>query len=370
MNYIKENKNSNYDLVIEKIFNDRKKEIFSFFNSAEIDLPFNIYIYNSLENLVDGLRKRGFSKDPDYMCACMKDRDKSLNFFEPKDDSNYDEWHKEEYKSVIFHEFVHGIQYTIFGITPEWVNEGIAKYLDGTYHKGIKYLMENYINKIPIPDQREIEEEFGFHDYDSYDYAFIMISYIIEFYGRNYLLELLKDSNKLNIEKIGLLNRAINYYNRKYFNLMDYYLNQDIDNPKYMFHGSPKKLTILNPILSHDSDDNKDNIAEAIFLFPSFIKCTPYAFKDTIKENSKKLGMHYDFNIPNDDEYPLMTMKNVSINKNIKGYIYVFKYDDTMIKDKYSYQYKCYQKLIPIDVVEVNYKDYEQYYEVVNYRKR
>ena len=63
MNYIKENKNSNYDLVIEKIFNDRKKEIFSFFNSAEIDLPFNIYIYNSLENLVDGLRKRGFSKE-------------------------------------------------------------------------------------------------------------------------------------------------------------------------------------------------------------------------------------------------------------------------------------------------------------------
>ena len=69
MNFIKENKNSNYDLVIEKIINDRKKEIFSFFNSEETDLSFNIYIYNSLENLVDGLRKRCFSNDPDYMCA-------------------------------------------------------------------------------------------------------------------------------------------------------------------------------------------------------------------------------------------------------------------------------------------------------------
>ena len=96
MKYIIENKNSNYKEVIDKIINERKNEIFSFFNSAEIDLPFNIYIYNSLENLVDGLRKRGFSKDPDYMCACMKDRDKSLNFFEPKDDPNYDEWTKEE----------------------------------------------------------------------------------------------------------------------------------------------------------------------------------------------------------------------------------------------------------------------------------
>lgn len=371
MKYIKENKDSNYNLVIEKIFNDRKKEIFSFFNSEEVDLPFNIYIYDSLENLVDGLRKRGFSKDPDYMCACTKDRDKSLNYFEPKDNPNYDEWTKEEYKSVIFHEFVHGIQYTLFGYAPEWVTEGIAKVLDGTYKKGIKYLMENYINTRDIPDQKEIEEEFGFHDYDSYDYAFIMVSYIIEVYGKDYLIELLKDSNKLNNEKVGLLNRAVNYYNRKYFNKMDEYLNQDIDNPKYMFHGSPKKLIKVKPILSHDSDNNQNNIAEAVFLFPSFLKCSPYAFKDTIKEDSKTIGLHYDFDIPNDNEYPLMTMKNVIINSDIVGYIYVFKKDDDMIKDNNSYQYKCFKELIPIDIIEVHYKDYEKHYDInENIKKR
>ena len=26
------------------------------------------------------------------------------------------------------------------------------------------------------------------------------------------------------------------------------YLNQDIDNPTYLFHGSPKKLSILKPL--------------------------------------------------------------------------------------------------------------------------
>ena len=230
--------------------------------------------------------------------------------------------------------------------------------------------MENYINKRSVPDQKELEEEFGFHDYDSYDYAYLMISYIIEVYGKDYLIELLKDSNKLNIEKVGLLNRAVNYYNRKYFDLFDDYLNQNIDNPKYLFHGSPKRLNVIKPFLSHDSDNNKNNIAEAVFLFPSFIKCTPYAFKDTIKEDSKKLGMHYDFNISNDDEYPLMTMSNVSINPNIVGYIYVFKKDKDMIKDMHTYQYKCYKKLVPIDIVKVHYKDYEKYYKLVENMKR
>ena len=370
MKYYIENINSNYKDEVDKIITDRQDEIFNFFNSSKVDLDINVYIYDSIESLVSVLKRRGFSNNSDYMCACFKDEDNSLNFFEPKDNPNSNEWTKEEYKNVIFHEFVHGIQYTLFGYAPEWVTEGIAKYLDGTYKKGIKYLLENYINTRDIPDQKEIEEEFGFHDYDSYDYAFIMISYIIEVYGKDYLIELLKDINKLNNEKIGLLNRAVNYYNRKYFNKMNEYLNQDIDNPKYMFHGSPKKLIKVKPILSHDSDNNQNNIAEAVFLFPSFIKCSPYAFKDTIKEDSKKQGLHYDFDIPNDNEYPLMIMKNVSINPNIVGYIYVFKKDDDMIKDKYSYQYKCFKELIPIDIIEVKYKDYEKYFEVNNYSKK
>ena len=36
------------------------------------------------------------------------------------------------------------------------------------------------------------------------------------------------------------------------------YLNQDIDNPIYVFHGSPKKIDKLIPIQSCDSNDNKN----------------------------------------------------------------------------------------------------------------
>ena len=35
------------------------------------------------------------------------------------------------------------------------------------------------------------------------------------------------------------------------------YLNQDIDNPIYLFHGSPKVLSELHPSQSYDADGNK-----------------------------------------------------------------------------------------------------------------
>ena len=367
MRFIVENSNSNYKDTVLKIINDRKKEIFDFFNTDVIDLPFDIYIYDSIENLVDGMKKRGYENDPDYMCACHKDEDNSLNYFEPKDNPSSKEWSKDEYENVIFHELVHGIQFTLFGTTPEWLCEGIAKVLDGTYSKGIKWLLDNYINNNPIPNQSEIENEFGMHDYDSYDYAYLMVSYLIDTLGKDKFIEVIKN-NQIDSIKDDLLNKAIKYYYFKYFgNYLDKYLEQDIDNPKYLFHGSPKRLYKLVPMLSHDSDGNINNIADAIFLFPSFLKSTPYSFKDTIKKNSKELK--WSFDIPNGNDFPLMKMSNVNIDEDIIGYIYVFENNPDMIKDNDSYQYKCYKELVPIDVIEVSYNDYMKYYEVINKRK-
>ena len=218
MRYIIQNSNSNYSQTIDTIINNRKNEIFLFFNSKAIDLSFNIYIYDSVENLVKGLKQRGFKNDPDYMCACHKDEDNSLNFFEPKDIPNENEWSKDEYEKVVFHELIHGIQFLLFGTTPEWLNEGIAKYLDGTYSKGIKWLLDNYINNNPIPDQNEIENEFGMHEYDSYDYAYLMVSYLIDTLGKNNFINLLRNKEQIEIVKKDLLKKSISYFNTKYEN--------------------------------------------------------------------------------------------------------------------------------------------------------
>lgn len=217
MKYIIQNNQSNYAEKISEIINEKKHIIFNFFNHKCVELSFNIYIYDSIQSLTNNLKNRGFKKDPDYMCACYKDEDNSLNFFEPKDNPSKNEWSKEDYEKVIFHELIHGIQYTLFGSMPEWFCEGVAVYLDGTYSKGIKWLMENYINKVSIPSQKEIEEEFGFHEYDSYDYAYLMVSYLIEMLGKDGFLKLLKDKHELNKLSNNLLNKSIEYYYNKYF---------------------------------------------------------------------------------------------------------------------------------------------------------
>ena len=213
INYIVENEKSNYKDEINNIILSNKEDVFDFFNSPDLELSFNVYVYKDIDSLVKGLKERGFNNIPSYMCACQKDEDNSLNFFEPKDSPNRNEWSKEEYKNVIFHELIHGIQFQLFGKTPEWMNEGIAKYLDGTYENGVKYLLDNYVNNKEVPNQYEIENEFGCHDYDSYIYAYLMVSYIIDTKGKNYLIELLKDEKKLEVEKNNLLDCAINYYN-------------------------------------------------------------------------------------------------------------------------------------------------------------
>lgn len=146
--------------------------------------------------------------------------------------------------------------------------------------------------------------------------------------------------------------------------MIEEYLNQDINNPKYLFHGSPKKLSILKPKLTNDSNHNKNNIATAIFLFPSFLKSTPYAFKDTIKKLSSELD--WNFEIPNNNTYPLMIMENVNVFDDIIGYIYVFKKDNSMIKDNNTYQYKRYHQLVPVDIIKVKYQEYKKYYKVIN----
>lgn len=93
-------------------------------------------------------------------------------------------------------------------------------------------------------------------------------------------------------------------------NKIEEYLSQDIHNPEFLFHGSPYKLDKVSPRLSHDSWNQEENIAEAVFLFPSFIKSIPYAFKDTIKANSSNLD--WSFDIPNDNVLPIMIMRNVN----------------------------------------------------------
>lgn len=218
-NFVLKNRNKEYSERVRNILELKSKEIFSFFETSDNDdYKVNVYIYDTIEELTQSMKERGFKNMPSYMCACYKDEDNSINLFEPKDNPDSNEWDKDSYDNVIFHEEIHAIQNQIYGRQPEWLTEGIAKYLDGTYSRGINWLLENYINNNSVPNQIKIEEEFGMHEYDSYDYAYLMVSYLIETLGKSDFLEVIKDENKVDRLKENLLNNSIQYYNEKYGN--------------------------------------------------------------------------------------------------------------------------------------------------------
>lgn len=358
-NYICTNRGESYRYHVKEVLEKSRKEILNFFElDNETKFNFNVYIYDSKEELVAGLRQRGFKKDPDYMCACQKDEDNSLNFYEPKDHSEKD-WSKEDYDQVIFHEEVHGITFNIYGQLPEYITEGIATYLDGSYKKDIKFLLDNYIHKNIIPSMDELEYEFGKHEYDSYDYAYLIVSYLIETLGKKEFLSLIGNKERLEQIKSTLVVQAIMYYNEKYYG--NKYYNAKDKVPQFLFHGSQYLIDVLKLSTSHDSHGNKDNIATAVFLTPSFLISSAYAFKDQIKENSK--GMDWNFKVQSTEIIPIMTMENVVINEEIEGYIYVFLNTNKIKKDKEdSLQYKSFEEVKPIDCIKISYKKFKEYY--------
>lgn len=139
---------------------------------------------------------------------------------------------------------------------------------------------------------------------------------------------------------------------------------QDIDNPKYLFHGSPIKLDKLELKLSHDDMGNTSNEDLAIFLTPSFLTSTSFALKKGFNEDIDSSKESYFTVSFKQLKYPYATIKNRKLKDDVIGYVHVFLKDDTMIKDNDSYQYRCYHQLNPIDVLEVKLKDYKKYYKI------
>lgn len=138
-------------------------------------------------------------------------------------------------------------------------------------------------------------------------------------------------------------------------NKLDEYLEQDIWTPKYLFHGSPYEIDILEPRKSVDTQ-NKENEDHAVFLTSSFINATAYAFRNKLKE----MNEHYDFSMNHNGKLLAMIFQVDNLPDNLYGYIYVFKKNEDIIKDAHSgtTQYRCYHELRPIDIVKVYFKEF------------
>lgn len=144
------------------------------------------------------------------------------------------------------------------------------------------------------------------------------------------------------------------------------YLDNDINNPKYLFHGSPNLYNELEPQQSHCDSGNEKNIDKAVFMYPLFYKSVPYALKGGFIKK-EEYGIDSWFETSNRTiEYPYAIVNNREIDMDAFGYIYVFEKNDDMKKDDDSYQYRCHHSLIPIDIIKVSMKDYLDLLEIRN----
>lgn len=217
-----------YQYYVDKLIERTKREIYEWFNHPTLEEKVNIYIYKDIPSLIEGLKRRGLGPYPDYMVACMVDEDKengikrSINFYEPSKTPEENEYTKKEYNNVILHELIHYITDILYGKLPEWLTEGIAKYLDGSYKTDLTELMHQYIATYEIPDISTMKgERFVVKDnektiYNGYDLSYIIVRYIIEVYGKETLFSLMKNKKQLKQIEQQLLPESIEYFNSQY----------------------------------------------------------------------------------------------------------------------------------------------------------
>lgn len=199
---------------ISDLMEMKLKDIYEFYEiKNDKKLQGEVYLFDSLHEMkkyLDDNNIYELEHQPSYMTSC--ERERKLYLLTPKD-KIFDDYTKDDYDRIIYHEEIHLVTELVFGYLPEWLNEGIAKYLDGTYKKGMKSLFENYINNYRIPDLEQIDgDTFVTDDYDGYDLCYVLVSYIIDVNGKDKLLNLV--NNKTLIERVSTkdLNLALDYY--------------------------------------------------------------------------------------------------------------------------------------------------------------
>ena len=141
-------------------------------------------------------------------------------------------------------------------------------------------------------------------------------------------------------------------------------MDNSLISPTFLFHGSPKKLEVIEQRQAYDSNGNKENEDFAVFMTSSFVIASAYAFKDKIKEMSEGLDWNFEIGRDANADEIFVIMNNVNVDDELEGYIYVFDYDDSYTHEGRSIQYKCHKNVVPIDVVSVKFKDFKNYYSI------
>ena len=244
-----------------------------------------------------------------------------------------------------------------------WYDEGMAQFMSGEndhledineFHR-FYCKVRKQTTTIPILNDLEHGDSFVNSDYNGYDLSYLVIRYLFDTLSHNEFNKLMYDFNKIKEISNSLIIEMFNYYD---------YLNNSLFNPRYLFHGSPKLLEIIEKRQAYDSCANSENEDYAVFLTSSFIIASAYAFKDTIKKLSDGLDWNFEIGYDNKTDELDIRMDNVNVFDDLEGYIYVFPFNPNYDHQNSSIQYKCYENIKPIDIIKVKFAQFKKYYKI------
>ncbi len=133
------------------------------------------------------------------------------------------------------------------------------------------------------------------------------------------------------------------------------YLNQDYENPKYIFHGDRQLFDTLKINKASDTSGNKMNEQEAVYGSSIFVGAIPYAIKGKGKYDCEigyrpdNLKMKISYGIIPEDDY---------------GYVYVCDANG-FVRCADTCQFVSYAEVKPIEVIKIYYRDFKECFEYV-----
>ena len=200
-------------VVLEEYLNQKYEDIFNFFDSSLQKEQVEINIIPTKKEFDEIAKKiRGVDSIPNWSIGISHDN--KIEYVSLHDYKNTAHAFSEDkylekldyYKKTILHEYVHFVTGLYLkknncDYPAKFLNEGIATYLSGQK------------DGIEIPFKFKIEDIL--ESKSSYDAWYLLTKYIIEEYGKEYFLELLRDRETAEKEASRLFEETKEYYEKK-----------------------------------------------------------------------------------------------------------------------------------------------------------
>lgn len=147
------------------------------------------------------------------------------------------------------------------------------------------------------------------------------------------------------------------------------YINEDYNNPKYIFHGHPSLLKKIIPrIPSVNKTESQEDTQFGIYGSVKLNGAIPYAIKIE-EEYDEWVGYPVaNYFIPPEYDYEVAVIHYGEIAEDSVGYIYVL--DAATFKKSNDYQWLSTDEQIPLDIIEINYNDVKDHFQFPHLKKR